>query len=188
MPVVLTELKGSTLVLTLNRSEALNALSNELTAALLHELRAASGRRDVRSILITGAGERAFSAGTDLKERKHFDSDQKWAQAQALWDVNQAIWQSPKAVVAAIGGWCLGGGFVLALYCDLRMAADDARCSWPEMTLGAYPGSGSLVVLPRIIGRAKAKELLFTARQIDAKEALAMGVVERLVPRGELLD
>lgn len=188
MAVLLTELKGSTLVLTLNRPEALNALSNELTAALLHEVRAASGRRDVRSILITGAGERAFSAGTDLKERQHFDSDQKWAQAQALWDVNQAIWQSPKAVVAAIGGWCLGGGFVLALYCDMRMAADDARFSWPEMTLGAYPGSGTLVILPRIIGRAKAKELLFTARQIDAKEALALGVVERVVPRGELLD
>jgi enoyl-CoA hydratase/carnithine racemase len=188
MPVLLTEQRGSTLLLTMNRPEALNALSNELTNALLTEVRAATDRIDVRSILITGAGDRAFSAGTDLKERRDFTSDQKWAQAQALWDVNQVIWRSPKAVVAAIGGWCLGGGFVLSLYCDMRMAAQDAKFSWPEMTLGAYPGSGTMVILPRIVGRARAKEMLFTARQIDAVEALAMGLVERVVPTAVLLD
>lgn len=188
MPVLLTELRGSTMVLTMNRPEALNALSNELTGALLEAVRCASERRDVRSILITGGGSRAFSAGTDLKERRDFTADQKWAQAQALWDVNQAIWQSPKAVVAAVNGWCLGGGFVLSLYCDMRMAADDAIFSWPEMTLGAYPGSGTLVILPRIVGRAKAKEMLFTGRRIHAPEALSMGLVDRVVGKAQLLE
>jgi enoyl-CoA hydratase/carnithine racemase len=188
MPVLLSEQRGQTVVLTLNRPEVLNALSNELTHALLAAVHDASHRRDVRSIVIAGAGERAFSAGTDLKERRHMDADQKWAQAQALWEVNQALWDSPKAVIAAIGGWCLGGGFVLSLYCDLRIAADDVSFGWPEMTLGAYPGSGTLALLPRIVGRSKAKEMLFTTRRFGADEALAMGLVERVVPRAGLLD
>jgi enoyl-CoA hydratase/carnithine racemase len=188
MQVLLTEQKGSALVLTLNRPEVMNALSSELAQLLLAAVKAADERRDVRSIIITGAGERAFCAGTDLKQRRDLNPDEKWAQSRTLWDVNQAIWNSPKAVIAAIGGWCLGGGFELALYCDLRIAAEDARFGWPEMTLGAYPGGGGAVMLPRIVGRAKAKELFFTARRISAAEALSLGLVERVVPRTRLLD
>jgi len=188
MSVLLSEQRGSTLVLTLNRPEVLNALSNELTHALLSAIRAAEERRDLRSILVTAAGDRAFSAGTDLKERSGLSAEGKWAQSQALWDVNQALWNSSKAVIAAPAGWCLGGGFVLCLYCDLRIAADDVSFGWPEMTLGAYPGSGTTVILSRIVGRSKAKEMLFTARRFGADEALSMGLVERVVPRAQLLD
>ncbi|MBE0626458.1 MAG: enoyl-CoA hydratase/isomerase family protein [Burkholderiales bacterium] len=188
MKVLLTEQMGTALVLTLNRPEVMNALSSELALQLLAAVKSADGRRDLRTIVITGAGERAFCAGTDLKQRRELNAEEKWAQSRTLWDVNQAIWNSPKAVIAAIGGWCLGGGFELALYCDLRIAAEDARFGWPEMTLGAYPGGGGAVMLPRIVGRAKAKELFFTARRIDAAEALSLGLVERVVPRAQLLD
>lgn len=188
MEELLSEQRGSALVLILNRPEVMNALSGELARGLLAAVQSADARRDVRTIVITGAGDRAFCAGTDLKQRRGLAPDEKWAQSRTLWDVNQAIWNSPKAVIAAIGGWCLGGGFELALYCDLRIAAEDARFGWPEMTLGAYPGGGGAVMLPRIVGRAKAKELFFTARRIDAAEALSLGLVERVVPRAQLLD
>ena len=188
MDLLLSEQRGSALVLTLNRPQAMNALSSELALQLLATVQSAQERRELRSIVITGAGERAFCAGTDLKQRRGLTPEQKWAQSRTLWELNQALWNSPKAVIAAIGGWCLGGGFELALYCDLRIAAEDARFGWPEMTLGAYPGGGGAVMLPRIVGRARAKELLFTARRIDAAAALALGVVERVVPRAQLLD
>lgn len=188
MAILLSELKGTALVLTLNRPEVLNALSSELSQELLAAVLAANGRRGVRTIIITGAGDKAFSAGTDLKQRRTLSPDGKWAQSRAGWNLNQALLESPKAVIAAIGGWCLGGGFELALHCDLRIASDDARFSFPEMTLGAYPGGGAAVMLPRIVGRAKAKELFFTARRIGAAEALTLGLVERVVPRPELLD
>jgi enoyl-CoA hydratase/carnithine racemase len=186
--LLLSELKGSALVLTLNRPEVLNALSSELSQEMLAAVQNANNRRDVRTIIVTGAGDRAFSAGTDLKQRRTLSPDGKWAQSRDGWNTNQALMNSPKAVIAAISGWCLGGGFELALHCDLRIAADDARFGWPEMTLGAYPGGGAAIMLPRIIGRAKAKELFFTARRITAAQALQLGLVERVVPRAELLD
>jgi enoyl-CoA hydratase/carnithine racemase len=186
--LLLSELKGSALVLTLNRPEVLNALSSELSQEMLAAVQLANKRRDVRTIVIIGGGDRAFSAGTDLKQRRTLSPDGKWAQSRDGWNTNQALMNSPKAVIAAISGWCLGGGFELALHCDLRIAADDARFGWPEMTLGAYPGGGAAIMLPRIVGRAKAKELFFTARRITATQALQLGLVERVVPRAELLD
>lgn len=188
MALLLSELKGSALVLTLNRPEVLNALSSELSQEMLAAVQLANNRRDVRTIIIIGAGDRAFSAGTDLKQRRTLSPEGKWAQSRDGWNTNQALMNSPKAVIAAIAGWCLGGGFELALHCDLRIAADDARFGWPEMTLGAYPGGGAAIMLPRIVGRAKAKELFFTARRITAAQALQLGLVERVVSRAELLD
>lgn len=188
MTILLTEQKGSAMVLTLNRPEVMNALSSELALALLAAVQSADKNPAVRAIVLTGSGDKAFCAGTDLKQRRTLSADEKWAQSRTGWNLNQALLNSPKAVIAAIGGWCLGGGFELALYCDLRIAADDVRFGWPEMTLGAYPGSGAALMLPRIIGRAKAKELFFTARRIGAPEALALGLVERVVPRPQLLD
>ena len=111
----------------------------------------------------------------------------KWAQSRALWDATQAIRNCTKPVIAAIGGWCLGGGFELALSCDIRIAGESARFGWPEMTLGAYPGGGAAVMLPRIVGIARAKEMLFTARRLSGHEALSCGLVERLTDDDELV-
>jgi enoyl-CoA hydratase/carnithine racemase len=140
----------------------------------------------VRAIVITAAGEKAFSAGTDLKERATLDAAGKAAQSRSLLDLTFAIRACPRPVIAAVHGWCLGGGFELALACDLRIAADDARFGFPEMTLGAYPGSGGPVTLSRLVGVARAKEILFRARRFDAIEALRLGLVERVVPRAQL--
>jgi enoyl-CoA hydratase/carnithine racemase len=188
MPVLLQDERDGVLLLTLNRPEALNALSTELALALLGAVEAAKSRRDIRAVIITGAGDRAFCAGADLRERRGLNADEKWAQSRRLWDVNQALWTLPQAVIAAVHGWCLGGGFELALFSDLRIATPDAVFSFPEMTLGAYPGAGAAIALPRLIGPARAKEIFFTARRIAGEEALTLGIVERVVSRSELLQ
>lgn len=187
MADLLSEREGSALILTLNRPQVHNALSSELAADLQGAVRQADADRTVRTIIITGAGEKAFCAGMDLKQRRGLTADEKWAQSRAGWHLYLSLMNSPKAVVAAIGGWCLGGGFELALFCDLRLAASDARFGWPEMTLGAYPGGGAAVMLPRIVGRAKAKAMFFTAARIGADEAFRLGLVERVVPRKDLM-
>lgn len=188
MSILLSELHRSALVLTMNRPEAMNALSSELVRSLQRAVEEAERRKDVRAIVITGAGDRAFSAGTDLKERRTLTPEEKSAQSRLLLTLSEAIWRSPKPVVAAIGGWCLGGGSELALACDVRIAADDVKFGFPEMTLGAYPGSGGPVTLARLVGAARAKDLLFTARRFDANEAEQMGIVQRVVTRERLLE
>ena len=165
----------------------MNALSNALAETLLGAVNGIRERRDIRAVIITGAGERAFCAGADLRERSGLSPDEKWAQRTRLWDVNQALWTLPHPVIAAVHGWCLGGGFELALFSDLRIATPEAVFSFPEMTLGAYPGAGAAIALPRLIGPGRAKDIFFTARRVPAEEALALGIVEWVVPRAELL-
>ena len=186
-PVLLRELTAGNLLLTLNRPASLNALSTRLATELHAAIDEAARREDVRAVVITGAGGKAFSAGTDLRERRTLSAEGKWAQSRALWDTTEAIRNCTKPVIAAITGWCLGGGFELALSCDIRIAGESARFGWPEMTLGAYPGGGAAVMLPRIIGIAKAKEMLFTARRISGREALSCGLVEGLTGDGQLV-
>lgn len=188
MDILLQEERDGVLLLTLNRPQARNALSSELAENLLETLQSVADRRDVRVIVLRGAGDSAFCAGTDLKERRNLNPDEKWAQRTRGWRVNQFIWRMPQPVIALIHGWCLGGGFELALFCDLRIASPDAVFSFPEMTLGAYPGSGGAIILPRAIGRARAKQLFFTAQRVTAAEALELGLIEWVVPREELLD
>ncbi len=187
MSILIYEERQGVALLTLNRPDAHNALSSALANAIAEQLTEIAGRKDVRAVVVTGAGEKAFSAGTDLKERRTLDADGKWEQRTRGWRVNRMLHELPQPVIAAIDGWCLGGGFELALFCDLRVASERAVFSFPEMTLGAYPGSGAAIVLPRLIGRARAKELFFTARRVGAAEALELGIVEWVVPPGEQL-
>jgi len=186
-PVLLRELTAGNLLLTLNRPESLNALSTRLATELHVAVEEAARRDEVRAVVITGSGGKAFSAGTDLRERRALSAEGKWAQSRALWNTTEAIRNCPKPVIAAITGWCLGGGFELALSCDIRIAGESARFGWPEMTLGAYPGGGAAVMLPRIVGIAKAKEMLFTARRISGQEALSCGLVEGLAGDSQLV-
>jgi enoyl-CoA hydratase/carnithine racemase len=187
LSIILYEERDGTALITLNRPEAHNAISSALADELAATLQKVRERRDIRAVVITGAGDKAFSAGTDLKERLTLDADGKWEQRTRGWRVNCMLRELPQPVIAAVHGWCLGGGFELALFCDLRVASEEAVFSFPEMTLGAYPGSGAAIALPRLIGRARAKELFFTARRVGAAEALALGIVEWIVPRGEML-
>lgn len=179
MTILRVERQGSAVHLVLNRPEARNALSSALAEATTAEVAAAIADGACRSIVIRGAGG-SFCAGTDLKERRALDADGKWAQSRRLWALVRAILDSPKPVVAAIDGWCLGGGFELALACDLRIATEAAAFGFPEMTLGAYPGGGGAVLLPRLVGIAAAKRLLFARRRISGQEAQAIGAVDWL--------
>lgn len=188
MEILQTRQHGATRVLTLNRPEAMNALSSELATALLQAVHEAEADSGTRVVVIAGAGEKAFCAGADLKERRRMTPEQKWAQSRSLWHVNEAIWQSPKAFVAGVNGWCLGGGFELALYCDVRVASETARFGFPEMALGAFPGAGGAVALARLVGRAAAAKFFYRGHRSDAREALALGFVEEVVPAAQLVD
>ncbi len=188
MSHLLVEERDGIVILTLDRPDALNAITQALAQDIEAALVGIAGRREVRVVVIAGAGGRAFSAGTDLKERRDLDADGKWAQSAALRKANEAIWNQPQPVIAAIGGYCLGGGFEIACNCDLRIAGEDAVFAWPEMQLGAYPGGSAGVVFPRLVGRARAKELFFTARRVEADEALELGIVERVVAKGRHLE
>ncbi len=186
--ILLVEERDQTAILTLNRPDVQNAISKALAERLEATLSDIAKRRDIRVVIITGADERAFSAGTDLKERRGLSADGKWEQAGALRKANHAIWTLPQPVIAAIQGWCLGGGYEIALNCDLRIASKTAVFSWPEMQLGAYPGGTAGVMFPRLVGRARAKELFFTARKVKAEEALELGIIEKLTEPGLHLE
>ncbi len=179
MSILVVERAGPALHLVLNRPELRNAISSELAERATAEVVRAGSDPGCRVIVLRGAGG-CFSAGTDLKERRQLDADGKWAQSRKGWALVRAILDCPKPVVAAIDGWCLGGGFEQALACDLRIATEAATFGFPEMTLGAYPGGGGAVLLPRLVGIAAAKRLFFASRRISAKEAQAIGVVDWL--------
>jgi methylglutaconyl-CoA hydratase len=138
----------------------------------------------VRAIVITGAGDKAFCAGADLKERQHMTPDDVRVQVGLYRTELGVLDRSPKPVIAAINGVAFGGGLELALVCDLRVASHTAEVALPETTLGIIPGAGGTQRLPRIVGDARAKEMILLGRKLSAHEALAWGLVNRVSPEG----
>ena len=175
------------LTLTLNRPSKLNALN----AATIEDIGAAVQRAldapEVRGILLTGSGEKAFVAGADIAELAALTAAQARRAAERGQEVFCRIEESTKPVVAAVNGFALGGGCELAMACHLRVAAENARFGQPEVNLGLLPGYGGTQRLPQLVGRAKALELLLTADQLRADEALRLGLVNHVVPLAELL-
>jgi methylglutaconyl-CoA hydratase len=171
---------------TLNRPEAMNALNGELVEAL--HATAVSLRDDpaARVVIFTAAGNRAFSAGADLKERAGLGTDEVVAAVSAIARAMEAIGAIPVPTIAAINGAALGGGMELALACDIRVASSSATLGLTETTLAIIPGGGGTQRLPRLAGPGRAKELIFTGRRISAAEALAYGIVEEVVAPDEL--
>jgi enoyl-CoA hydratase/carnithine racemase len=174
--------------LTIDRQPALNALNNDMLDALLREIEDAGRDAEVRCIVLAGAGGKAFCAGIDLDERRGLDDAGKMAQSALVLRLVQAVIDCPKPVIASIGGWCLGAGLELALACDLRIASSDSRFAFPEMGLGAYPGGGGAVLLPRVIGEARALDWLLQPRRLDASQARELGLVTRVVEPHERID
>lgn len=168
------------------------ARRNSLTMALLEELLHLQGRaaadRDLRVVVVTGEGEKAFSAGADLKERARMDEGAVAGFHRAIRAAFDGFEALPQPVIAAVNGVALGGGLELALACDLRIAAEAAELGLPEVGLGIIPGAGGTQRLPRAIGAARAKELILTARRVSAAEAQAIGLVGRVVPAAGLAD
>jgi methylglutaconyl-CoA hydratase len=168
------------------------ARRNSLSVALLrelgeHQLRAAADRT-LRVVIVTGAGTKAFCAGADLKERARMDEGAVAGFHRAIRAAFDGFESLPQPVIAAINGAALGGGLELALACDLRIAAEGAELALPEVGLGIIPGAGGTQRLPRLIGAARAKELILTARRLGAAEALAFGLVGQVVPAAGLGD
>jgi enoyl-CoA hydratase/carnithine racemase len=173
--------------LMLNRPEALNAISRQLAAELLATCHALADRDDVWVVIVTGAGDRAFCAGADLKERRMLSPGERTAHTVAIEAAAEALAALPMPTIAAVRGFALAGGAELAIACDLRVAAEDATFGFPEVKIGIFPGAGGALRLPRIVAGGTARDLLFTGRQITAKEAFRLGLVDRLAPAESIL-
>jgi len=177
--------EGAVRILTLNRPDRMNALSRKLVAEIGEAARAASEAKGVRAVVVTGAGDRAFCAGADLKERT----------AMTEADVSAFLWEYRRAfgalddcrrpVIAALQGVAFGGGLELALACDLRVADPAAQMGLVEVRVGIIPGAGGTQRLARLVGVGRAKDLILTGRRLDAAEALSMGLVNRVSAPGQ---
>lgn len=185
---VLVERRDAIALVTLNRPEKHNALSLDLLGRLPTIVRELGNDGRVRAVILRG-NDRCFSTGMDLDDLSGVTAigDTQRALGVAR-DANAAIERCPKPVIAAIAGWCLTGGLEMALACDVRIAADNARFGITSARIGTVAGMGGTQRLPRLIGPARAKEILFSAEPIDAAEAWRVGLVNRVVPAGQELD
>ena len=178
------EQRGSVAVLTINRADRMNSLSRATLTAFV-EAERVLGDPNLRAIVVTGAGDKAFCAGADLKERKGMSENAVRAQVKMYREAFEWLDRAPVPVIAAINGVALGGGLELALLCDLRVAASHVTVGLPEVTIGIIPGAGGTQRLPRLLGEARAKELILFGRRLSAAEAHSIGLVNRVTPDGK---
>lgn len=185
---ILTEKRGSVLWLTLNRPGRMNTFNLEMIDEISTAVDEADADGEVRCILVKGEGDKAFSAGADLTMFTGLDSESAIAASEKGQRLMDKIEASPKPFVAAIHGFCLGGGLEFALACDFRVAAESASLGSPEINLGIIPGWGATQRLPRLLGLARAKELVLLGDRISADEALKIGLVHKVVPLDRLYE
>ena len=174
--------------LTIDRPQVMNCLSFPTLRrlrTLFHEL---SQDLSVRAVIVTGAGERAFCAGADLKERKTMPSERVPVFVKNIRRTMDDLEALPQPTIGAINGFAFGGGTELLLSCDLRVAAPHAQLGLTETSLAIIPGAGGTQRLPRLVGKSRAKDLILTARRIGVDEATAMGLVNRVAPEGQLME
>jgi len=180
--------QGEVAWITLDRPEVMNALSWDTLGELGEVVQALDADREARVVIVTGAGERAFCAGADLKERAGFDEARTRAFVARIGDTFSALAALPQPTIAAINGVAFGGGLELALACDLRLSASTASMGLTETSLAIIPGAGGTQRLPAVVGLPAAKELIFTARRIDAARALRIGLVSAVCEPVALRD
>ncbi|MFA7616230.1 MAG: enoyl-CoA hydratase-related protein [Weeksellaceae bacterium] len=176
-------------VVTLNRPEALNALNRDLLSELSAFFDQSALDDNIRAVILTGSGEKSFVAGADIKEFSHFNQTEGEAlSATGQQQVFDKIENFGKPVIAAVNGFALGGGLELAMASHIRIASDNAKLGLPEVTLGLIPGYGGTQRLPRLVGRGRAAQMIFTAEMISAQRAFEIGLVNEVVAQSELLD
>jgi len=174
-------------IVTINRPESLNALNGEVFTELYKLFQEIEDDQDVRVVILTGSGEKAFVAGADIAEMQLRNSIEIRSFIDKGRRASDRIYTLSKPVIAAINGFALGGGCELAMCCDLRVVSEKARFGQPEINLGAIPGGGGTQRLSRLIGMTKAKELIYTGNAIDANTAFTMGLVNKVVPPESLM-
>ena len=172
---------------TINRPDVLNCFNYETLSELQEVVNTISYNQDVHVVIFTGAGEKAFSAGADLKERKMLTETEVRRNVKAIRDVFNSIAMLPQPTIAAVNGYALGGGFEWLLSCDFAIAAEGVSMGLTETSWAIIPGAGGTQRLPRLIGETKAKELIFTAKKLTADEALDLGIVLEVVPLSQLI-
>lgn len=175
------ELLGNTLVITIQRPQALNALNQEVLTELGEALDAAKQEINIKGIVITGEGEKAFVAGADIKELSSLSKEEALALSRKGHQLFKSIEDFTKPVLALVNGFALGGGCELAMACHIRIATDNAKLGLPELTLGLIPGYGGTQRLTQLVGRAKALELTLTGDMVTAQEAKELGLVNHVV-------
>ena len=180
--------QGDILLITLDRPQVLNAIDAAMLSALDEAIDTARADTAVCAVVVTGAGDRAFSAGADISTFTTLDAVGAEELMRRGQEVFQRLEDLPLPVVAAVNGYALGGGLELALACDMRFAASTAKLGQPEATLANLPGWGGTQRLPRAVGEARAKDLIYSGRLIAADEAERIGLVQRVMAREELLD
>ncbi|WP_419997411.1 enoyl-CoA hydratase/isomerase family protein [Streptomyces boninensis] len=182
---VLVRRHGHVAELILDRPKAMNAVSTAMAASLTEATAALAADPSVRAVVLTSTHERAFCVGADLKERNSFTDDELRRQRPRARAAYTGVLELPMPAIAAVHGFALGGGYEIALSCDVIVADASAVVGLPEVTVGVVPGGGGTQLLPRRVGAARAAELIFSGRRVEAADAHAMGMVDVLVPQGE---
>ncbi len=172
-------------IITLNRPEVRNAINPVMRDELSHAMEELEADAEIRAIIITG-GSKVFAAGADIAAMVEKKAIEQFSRA-SLWDLAFQMEQSRKPIIAAVAGFCLGGGCELAMACDIRIASESAKFGQAEINIGIIPGGGGTVRLTRLVGLGKAKELVLTGRMIDAAEALRINLVNQVVPDVQLM-
>ena len=179
---------GHVAELVLDRPEAMNAVSTAMAHALGHATRELAEDRTVRAVVVTSSHAKAFCVGADLKERNSFTDDELRAQRPLARAAYRGVLDLPVPVVAAVDGYALGGGFEIALSCDLVICGEDAVVGLPEVSVGVIPGGGGTQLLTRRVGWSRAARMIFTAERFTAHDACALGAVDEVVPAGTARD
>ena len=188
MSLVLKKISNHIAILTINRPEVLNAMNNEVVADLDTAVQSCIEDEQVGVIILTGAGEKAFVAGADIKKMQSMGPEAALEFGKAGQKMTLTIENSPKPVIAAVNGFALGGGCEISLACHIRVASETATFGQPEVLLGILPGWGGTQRLPRLVGSGLANEIITTGRMVSALEAKSMGLVNHVVPPDELID
>ena len=188
MSLILKEISNHIAILTINRPEVLNAMNDEVVADLDTAVQSCIEDEQVGVIILTGAGEKAFVAGADIKKMQSMGPEAALEFGKAGQQMTLTIENSPKPVIAAVNGFALGGGCEISLACHIRVASETATFGQPEVLLGILPGWGGTQRLPRIVGSGFANEIITTGRMVSAVEAKSMGLVNHVVPPDELMN
>jgi enoyl-CoA hydratase len=185
---ILLETDGAIATLTINRPDKRNAVNNATVEEIDQALDQVEANQDLRVLILTGAGEKAFVAGADIKELDRRDTILGRTETRRRQEVYTRIEQLEIPSIAAINGWALGTGLELTMVCTLRVASSSAKMGQPEVKLGIIPGAGGTYRLPRLVGMGRAMEMILTGEPVTADEALAMGLVNRVVPPEKLME